>query len=308
MRLPHAAALLVCLTSFAATAQDDLLAPLDANKPKPKPKPKAKPVPHVKRPAKPSDDEMVGPLVKKKAQIAIKVTPSSKDAVLFVDGNSEGLVPDHPLELTPGEHTLTVKRPGYADFTKRLTVGEGQVLELGAALEATSGVLTVSSEPDGAEVLVDGRPMGSAPLRDMLLSSGGHDVLVRNAGYEDDLSHLIVKPGKQYNVAAHLKAAPPAVRTLIATSDRPEVTHLTPSDTAVKPVSTGVTATADDDGPLYKRWYFWAGAAAVVAAAVVAGIVVANNGNASSPTGFAVCGPAGCNSCLGAPAGTPGCH
>lgn len=309
MRLPHAlASVMICLVPFAAVAQDDLLAPLETNKPKPKPKPKNKPVPHVRKTNKPPEEDIVAPLVKKKTQIAIKVTPSSKDATIFVDGNALGPVPDHPLELPSGEHTVTVKRPGFADFTQKFTLGDGQTMELPAALEASSGVLAISSEPEGAEVAIDGRAVGSAPMREYLLSPGSHEVLVHSEGYDDDVSHIVVKAGKQYTVTAHLKTAAPRTHTIVAASDRPEATHLTPSDEAVTP-STGLTASMEEEQPVYKRWYFWAGAAVVVAAAVVTAVAVtkSNGSGGGEPTGTVVCGGHACSQCIGAQPGLAGC-
>jgi hypothetical protein len=296
MRAPVVAALVLSFAPLTALAQDDLLAPLETNKPKPKPKPRPKPVPHA------------APLIKKKSQIAIKVTPSSKEATLVVDGTPEGVVPEHPVDLSPGEHTLTIKRPGYLDYTKRVTVVEGQVVELSAVLELSPGLLTVTAEPEGAEVWVDGRSIGISPLREVPLSAGSHDVAVRSEGYEEDLSHLVVKSGKPYTLSSRLKAIPAPVHVVTAISDRPEVTRLTPTEPPSE-VTTGTSASVGEETPVYKRWYVWTGVAAVVAAAVITAVVVTHDkSGTTTPSGYSVCGASlGCTTCLNAPAGTPGC-
>jgi hypothetical protein len=297
MRLRFAAvAPLVWLFSFAALAQDDLLAPLAPDQPKQKPKAKVpkRPPPHAKKPpTKAPEEDLLSPLVTKKTELWVKLASPSQDATLYVDGVASGPVPGQPFEVSAGEHVLVIKRPGFADFSEKVKAGEGQVTDVSATLIAVSGILAVTSDEAGAEVLVDGNPQGMAPVHDVGLAPGTHAVTVRHEGYQDDVSRIVVRAGKQYTVSAHLKPVPVAVA---ARSDRPEETHLVPTD-----VPTRATVVEEEEGPpVYKRWYVWAGAAAVVAAAVVASVAVVRSNSYGPPATSTVCGGA-CSGTINAP-------
>ena len=73
------------------------------------------------------------------------------------------------------------------------------------------GLLEVSSQPPGAEVLVDGRRLGQTPYR-RAASVGEHEVVVHKTGYLDYLNTVDVGPGKGSAIDAVLRpdTPPPA--------------------------------------------------------------------------------------------------
>src|SRR4051812_30870063 len=124
MRRLLAVALVVSLMPLSAFAQDDdLLAPLTDESPKKGAKKKKAP-PAKKQPAakntdkKPAQDDMLESLVNTKTELAVKVPSNVHGAKLFIDGKEIGPVAG-AVEAPPGEHTVVVKRVGYADFTKK---------------------------------------------------------------------------------------------------------------------------------------------------------------------------------------------
>jgi len=266
-------------TSFAQ--DDDDLAPLAPKKPKPaKPKPAvAKPAPKPKPTAKPvakplEDDDDLAPLAVARADVTVKLSQGLTNAVLSIDGKDVGPLPQGPQSLTAGEHQLKVRRAGYADFVKKVTVVGGKALELDAKLTAISAVVSVTSDVPDAQVLINGRLVGTAPITDLEVPAGPAELVVRKLGFSEDKQRLTLVAGKDYPVIVKFK---PATTTVVAASDRPAETRLTPVDDT--PLVTGpeVTTTAEEK-PIYAQWYFWAGVAAVaVGAAVVTGVVVNNN-------------------------------
>lgn len=65
--------------------------------------------------------------------------------------------------LLPGERRVRVTAEGYVPLEKDITVSAERTQEFALALEPLPGRLDVRSELDGIEVLVDGRPAGTAP-------------------------------------------------------------------------------------------------------------------------------------------------
>ncbi len=255
----------------AFAQEDDLLAPLTpATKEKPK---RTKKPPKEKKPAPKPDDELLAPLTPSgKTELIVKLAVPVKGAKLFVDDNEVGAFPVQPLTVSPGEHTIAVKRAGYGDFVKKVTVAAGKSTEVVAALEAVAGFLSVTADVPDAQVFLDGSPLGTAPLTEVLLPPGNHEVAVRKEGHRPDVQRLAVRAGKEYQINARLE---PEVAVAAVTTDRPERTELLPPVTA-GPELPIETVTQVDEEPLYKKWYVWAGVGAVVVAASTTAIVVNN--------------------------------
>jgi tetratricopeptide (TPR) repeat protein len=64
-----------------------------------------------------------------------------------------------------------------------------------AALAATPAQLSVVTEPPGAEVIIDGRPIGKQTPADIALPAGDHQLKCTLAGYEDALDVVHSLPG-----------------------------------------------------------------------------------------------------------------
>ena len=170
-------ALAGALFSAPAWAQDDDdLAPLTPRKKvdgKPKPKPKVAPRPMVKPkpapvtttpPITPADDDLA-PLAPVKADLVIKLAASSlaRHAKVTIDDREVGTLPLPPQSINTGEHTVVVRAPGFAPFTRKVTIVGTRANELSVALEATAALLSVTADVPGSEVLINGRSVGTAP-------------------------------------------------------------------------------------------------------------------------------------------------
>jgi hypothetical protein len=283
MRLRPVFAVLVCLLAVPAFAQDDDLAPLAPTKPKPapaKPKPapaKPKPAPVAKPKPVAVDDDLapLAPVAPKQGELSVKLATAVSGASVSIDGK-ELASSAAAQSLPPGEHTVQVRRPGYAVFVKKVTVVAGRPVEVSVSLVATAAVLSVTSDVSDAQVFVNGRQVGTAPLRDLEVPPGSVEISVRKAGFKEDKQRLTLLAGKDYPVQVKFN---PGALTAVAVSDRPVETDLTPGPTHASTVDTGITtAPTVADAPIYQRWYFWAGVAAVV---VAAGVGVAVGVNAS---------------------------
>lgn len=294
----------VLTLSTASWAQDDddlvPLGPAPTKKPaaKPKPKPKPKPPPAKKPPTTSADDDLVpiGPAIAK-GDVSVKLATPLSGAVLSIDGKEVGALPLAPQSVQSGEHTITVKRPGYAAFVKKVLVQGGKSVEIEAKLTAVAAVLSVESDVPGAQVLLNGRSIGIAPLTDVEVPPGPAEVAVIKEGFREDAQKISFVAGKDYPVVVKFNAV--ASKTLTA-SDRPVQTDLVPHDTGTSPVAGVRTAAAE---PITSKWYFWAG---IAAGAVAIGVTTAVIATSSGPKPFKaedVCGGT-CDGTIGFPVNT----
>ncbi len=292
MRLSRSVVVALVLVSAPAFAQedDDLLAPLAPTAGKKKPPPKAKPPPVV-RPAAPPE-VAAPPAAPAKSTLFVKVPAGLKGAKVYVDHGAVASSPGEALEVSAGDHLVEVKLPGYADFSKSVKAAGGKLVEVQATLEAVAGLLSVTGDPAGATVAVDGKEVGALPVSGVVLAPGDHRVSVMKDGYKSDFQTVSVQKGKESAMVARLTLSE---RAVTAYSGPP------PTDLGAATPGPSVpleAAPASVETPVYKRWYVWAGVAAVVAGAA-AGTVVATQGSAAKPfTATDICqGP--CDGCIG---------
>lgn len=99
--------------------------------------------------------------------------------------------------VSPGPHRVRVEREGFFPEETEVTAVEGRLVVRDILLTERPGRLTVSTVT-GAEVLVDGRPVGEAPLgRVLLLPSGRHAVVVRAPGKRTSVRYIALERGQE---------------------------------------------------------------------------------------------------------------
>ncbi len=118
-----------------------------------------------------------------KQRTRLMVSSPTKTAMASVDGGEPA---EMPLiqELSPGKHTLRVMADGYVDDEREIAAADGQVVGLDIPLRERPAFLTVGAN-EGAQILVDGRAEGTAPLPKALeLPSGSHLVTITKTGHQ----------------------------------------------------------------------------------------------------------------------------
>ena len=85
--------------------------------------------------------------------------------------------------MRPGRYGLTVDAPGYRRYDGELRVSDAASQEQRIRLRPLPGRLSVASEPAGAEVLIDGEPVGRTPLEALQLEAGDYRLELRARRY-----------------------------------------------------------------------------------------------------------------------------
>jgi hypothetical protein len=102
-------------------------------------------------------------------------------AVVTVDGNSS-MTCKTPcmLALSGGRHALTMQLPGYRPYPRVFNVPQDGDIYL--RLSKASGTLSVTSEPPGASIEVDGMVQGKRTPTVFNLSPGNYHLKVTRSG------------------------------------------------------------------------------------------------------------------------------
>jgi hypothetical protein len=119
--------------------------------------------------------------------------------------------PGGPLvfsQVIPGTYTLLLSRPGYQDYSSTIQIQAGQNYDLVVTLtpvsNPTTGSISVTSSPTGAEVYLNNAFKGLSPLTLESLSPGSYAVLVKLSGYQDWQSNAQVTAGQTTQLSATL--------------------------------------------------------------------------------------------------------
>ncbi|MBO4520422.1 MAG: PEGA domain-containing protein [Alphaproteobacteria bacterium] len=100
-----------------------------------------------------------------KGVLIVETTPTDGAAV-YIDGDRYGQTPMTLYgALTAGKHSLRIDHQRYQTVTEDIIVVPGKTLKIKKTLIPAFATVSVSTEPVSAEVFIDGKPLGTAPLK-----------------------------------------------------------------------------------------------------------------------------------------------
>jgi len=138
-------------------------------------------------------------------QMAVDSTPQGAQAQVDGRTDSSYVTPFALTNLQPGQHTITVSKPGYSTDTRTVSVISGNRATVVVHLSQLMATLVVASDPAGANVYVDGRDTGTKTPAQVSVDKGQHVVLVRKMGYIDETMNAQFVLGQTFNFAPTLR-------------------------------------------------------------------------------------------------------
>ncbi len=138
--------------------------------------------------------------------LTVNVTEPGAD--VYLDADLVGPTPIAPFLIDIGEHKVTVRKPGFQDFTADLTVTGGAQVSVDARLAPIvhEGKLTVRAGPQDT-IAIDGLASAvgswSGPLK-----SGGHTLRVTSPGMTPYQTEIVVQDGQARDIDVTLNPEP----------------------------------------------------------------------------------------------------
>ncbi len=131
-----------------------------------------------------------------KTPVSFKIEPQNKTALVsvtvggapsatvFVDGKDMGPAP-FKGELSAERHTIEARAPGFVTVGQTVEVQYKQSMSLVLALsqERHEGRLRVTA-PEGAEIALDEKKVGSGSWEGVVATTGGHHLVVTKPGFQ----------------------------------------------------------------------------------------------------------------------------
>lgn len=152
--------------------------------------------------------EMELELQMKKVTGLMLVESNPQGADVLIDGVSKGNTPLLLTDLPLGTYKLEFKSMNQLPRTMTAELVDRTPVHLFAELISNTAQLTVTSDPDSAEVRIDGILVGTTPLTVEEVQAGESDVRVSKRGYQPYMKRMAFEATKPYKVSAVLEALP----------------------------------------------------------------------------------------------------
>lgn len=140
----------------------------------------------------------------------LKVTSSPPGAAIVLDGDEQDELTNATLsEIPPGYHTVSVEKEGYKNPGQQsIQIQTGVESKVHFAFQQGSGTLSLESDPEGAEVLIDG--VAHTALTPCVITgvpAGEHEITLRLSGYQEWKETIELVDQEIYEVEADLSPA-----------------------------------------------------------------------------------------------------
>jgi hypothetical protein len=137
--------------------------------------------------------------------IYVMSTPAGASAVLD-GGVAQLLTPGTFINLPPGQHAVTVAKPGYQAYSTTVNVSVGTTRNVLVTLDQVimAGGISVTATPKGSGLYVDDIYQGATDLIVGNLEAGPHKVTVDEPGYQASTQMVTVVSGQVIPVSVTL--------------------------------------------------------------------------------------------------------
>jgi ribosomal protein L40E len=138
------------------------------------------------------------------------ITSDPVGAEIFLNGVYKGKTTETGLTISRvpyGSQSISAHLPGYQEVTKLIEVKEPGPLGIFFKLGTSRGFLSVETRPTGADVLANGRRLGTTPLISEL-APDRYALTISRPGYEDWLGYVNIGYGETTKVVQSLSRLP----------------------------------------------------------------------------------------------------
>jgi PEGA domain len=136
------------------------------------------------------------------AAYSLVVTSTPPSATVTLDGARRGITPLTVAGLKPRNYALVISLKGYAVISRTVDLSDPTQSTQNFSLTQAFGKLNITSNPTGAQVVMDGKPYGVTPLKINSFPVGDYALTLKLEGSKNITDVLSVKEGivltKQY--------------------------------------------------------------------------------------------------------------
>ena len=140
-------------------------------------------------------------------QLSVSSTPAGAQVQIDGKHDSSWVTPLNLNGLNPGQHTLIISKPGYQAETRNIEVASGTKSFLSLQLAQMTAAVSVTSDPAGAAIWMDGRDTGRVtPAQISVDKPGNHSFVFKKQGYLDESTTTNLQVGQTFRLSPTLRA------------------------------------------------------------------------------------------------------
>jgi eukaryotic-like serine/threonine-protein kinase len=129
------------------------------------------------------------------AQLSVGSTPDG--AEITFDGSALCQTPCTLTGIAPGQHLVTASKAGFAQASHTVSLESGANASVSLQLSQLTPIVSVSSNPAGAAIIIDGKDTGKlTPAQVILDKPGKHSITIRRYGYLESSNNVNVELGQ----------------------------------------------------------------------------------------------------------------
>jgi TolB-like protein len=134
---------------------------------------------------------------------SLNVYSDPSGAEVYWDGALAGVSAIFLKDLKQGEHRLLLKKEGYAPQELAVSVKPGlNTVQVQLKQLAT---INIQGAPDGAQILMDGKVMGTAP-QEVMVPAGAHRLELSQTGYQGYSQNFEAREGESRTIGYSLES------------------------------------------------------------------------------------------------------
>jgi eukaryotic-like serine/threonine-protein kinase len=115
------------------------------------------------------------------AVATLKFDVQPTDAIVEIGGKEHGRSSPFEIKLDPGVYTIAVRRQGYKNWSTEVTLRDAEKQTVRVALERGVAQVSVTSQPPGLVVTLDGKQLEQVTPIEFQTQAGPHQLVVTNA-------------------------------------------------------------------------------------------------------------------------------
>ncbi len=167
-----------------------------------------------------------------KADGIVVIDSAPRGASITVNGSYRGVTPLEVALHPARRHQVRALKVGHAPAERTLEVGSGKERRISFTLEALQGDLAIQTQPEGAELWIDGQRHGAA-AGVVSLAAVPHEIEIKKEGHASYRKTVVPQPGFVQELKVRLltleEARMEALRRVRTTSEGHQLVLLSPS-------------------------------------------------------------------------------
>ena len=112
----------------------------------------------------------------------VRVTSTPNGASVYLNQEFVGTTP-YETGLESGTYEVLIRKKGYADYRESVNVRDNKTIKVTKTLGLV-GHLSITTQPSGAEIILDDQSVGNTPYSNRQIKLGEHKITLRKEGYK----------------------------------------------------------------------------------------------------------------------------